>query len=631
MSKELALSAKTRGNDAFTKGDFPTAVTEFTEAIAQDPTDAVFYSNRSGAYASMKKFEEALTDANKCVELRPSFVKGYSRQGVAHFGLSQLDEAAAAYDAGLLVDPTSETMKTGLTDVATKKSAPKENPLGSLFGPDMWGKLNANPTTRQHMSDPTFVAKLQQLQSNPNAMSQMMTDPRMSQALGVILGMGTEGFSAMNGDQASAPGGPLSGARSSSNGSASVEDDADMEDSDDDESTGAGASVKDETKKSRFKHVADMTPDEAKAAREASFKAAGKEMPKELTEEEKAELAAKQQAEQEKKVADAAKAKIRGDADKEKNLGNAAYKLRDFPTAIAKYESAITTDPTNIVYYTNLSAVYMETKEYQTVIDTALKGIAVGKEQVANYADVAKAYTRVGCAYQAMGNLDQAAEYFDKSLLEDYNDKTKILLRNLEDVRKKQAAAQYIDPIKSEEHKQEGNVLYNAGKFADAIPCYTEALKRDPSNYKVYSNRAACFTKMMEWGRGLQDCEKCIEMDPKFIKAYIRKGKIQHFLKQYHKALSTFDQALTIEVGNSEVLEAKRATMIAIQNSESDPDRAKEAMKDPEIQAILRDPTISKVLQDMQESPQIGQAAMRDPEIRKKIERLIAAGVLGVK
>lgn len=57
-SPPQALAAKTRGNDAFTKGDFAKAVDEFSEAIAQDPTDAVFYSNRSGAYASLKQFQQ---------------------------------------------------------------------------------------------------------------------------------------------------------------------------------------------------------------------------------------------------------------------------------------------------------------------------------------------------------------------------------------------------------------------------------------------------------------------------------------------------------------------------------------------------------------------------------------------
>ena len=66
----------------------------------------------------------------------------------------------------------------------------------------------------------------------------------------------------------------------------------------------------------------------------------------------------------------------------------------------------------------------------------------------------------------------------------------------------------------------------------DAIGHYTEALKRNPQNYKVYSNRAACYAKLMDWERGLADCETCLKQDPTFVKAYIRKGKIHHFLKQ---------------------------------------------------------------------------------------------------
>ena len=135
----------------------------------------------------------------------------------------------------------------------------------------------------------------------------------------------------------------------------------------------------------------------------------------------------------------------------------------------------------------------------------------------------------------------------------------------------------------------------------------------------------------MDWQRALADCDKCLSFDNKFMKAYIRKGKIQHVLKQFHKALATYDAALAIEAGNVEVLEAKRATMIAIQTTDADPERAKQAMQDPEIQAIMRDPTISKVLQDMQTNPGSSQAAMRDPDIRSKLEKLVAAGILGSK
>ena len=98
----------------------------------------------------------------------------------------------------------------------------------------------------------------------------------------------------------------------------------------------------------------------------------------------------------------------------------------------------------------------------------------------------------------------------------------------------------------------------------------------------------------MDWQRGLDDCEACLARDKTFVKAYIRKGKIHHFLKQYHKALEAYERGLQLDPDSSELREEKQRTLMAVNTGEADPERAKEAMKDPEIQAILRDPTISK-------------------------------------
>lgn len=38
---------------------------------------------------------------------------------------------------------------------------------------------------------------------------------------------------------------------------------------------------------------------------------------------------------------------------KEKELGNAAYKKKDFPTALKHYEAALQHDPTNMTYLSN--------------------------------------------------------------------------------------------------------------------------------------------------------------------------------------------------------------------------------------------------------------------------------------
>lgn len=74
-SLELAQEEKARGNAAFQAGDFSTAVQHFSKAIELSPADAVLYSNRSGSYASLKQFENALKDAEMCVKLKPDWAK----------------------------------------------------------------------------------------------------------------------------------------------------------------------------------------------------------------------------------------------------------------------------------------------------------------------------------------------------------------------------------------------------------------------------------------------------------------------------------------------------------------------------------------------------------------------------
>ena len=50
-----ALEYKNRGNAKFKERDYEGAVQAFSEAIALDPSNAVLYSNRSGAYLAMRR------------------------------------------------------------------------------------------------------------------------------------------------------------------------------------------------------------------------------------------------------------------------------------------------------------------------------------------------------------------------------------------------------------------------------------------------------------------------------------------------------------------------------------------------------------------------------------------------
>jgi tetratricopeptide (TPR) repeat protein len=74
---------KAKGNSAFKNKNFEEAVDFYTQAIELDQQDVSFYSNRAACYLNLKKYEEALQDGTKCVELNPKFAKGYVRKAMA--------------------------------------------------------------------------------------------------------------------------------------------------------------------------------------------------------------------------------------------------------------------------------------------------------------------------------------------------------------------------------------------------------------------------------------------------------------------------------------------------------------------------------------------------------------------
>ncbi|XP_073055746.1 hsp70-Hsp90 organizing protein 1-like [Primulina eburnea] len=580
----MADEAKAKGNAAFSAGNYTDAVSHFTEAINLAPTNHVLYSNRSAAFASLGNFSEALSDAQKTVELKPDWSKGYSRLGAAHMGLHNYEDAVSAYKKGLEIDPSNEALKSGLSDAegasvraSRSRTVPGASPFGDAFGPEMWVRLANDPTTRGFLQQPDFVKMMQDLQKNPNNLNLYLKDQRLMQALGALLNLKFQ--------------------------TRSPEEDAEMPSAADSSSSTAGGST--EWKKPEHEPVPEPETD-----------------PMETQEKEKKE--------------------IKAQAQKEKENGNAAYKKKDFETAIQHYSKAIDLDDEDISFLTNRAAVYLEMGKYEDCIKDCDKAVERGRELRSDFKMVARALTRKGTALVKMSktskDFDSAIETFQKALTEHRNPDTLKRLNDAEKAKKDLEQQEYFDPQIADEEREKGNQFFKEQKYPDAIMHYNEAIKRNPKDAKSYSNRAACYTKLGAMPEGLKDAEKCIELDPTFSKGYTRKGAIQFFMKEYQKALETYQEGLKHDPRNQELLDGiKRCVEQINKGSRGDltPEELKErqakGMQDPEIQNILTDPVMRQVLVDFQENPKAAQEHMKNPLVMDKIQKLINAGIVQVK
>jgi len=133
MSNKKAEDFKAKGNEFYTKNNFKDAVTWYGKAIQEAPKEAVYYSNRSAAFAGLRQWDESLKDATKAAELKPDWPKGHYRRGVALQELGQFSEAVSSYKKGLQYDPGNAEMKSRLEECERRvaKTKPKFNKDGS--------------------------------------------------------------------------------------------------------------------------------------------------------------------------------------------------------------------------------------------------------------------------------------------------------------------------------------------------------------------------------------------------------------------------------------------------------------------------------------------------------------------
>ncbi|XP_034833382.1 uncharacterized protein [Maniola hyperantus] len=110
--------------------------------------------------------------------------------------------------------------------------------------------------------------------------------------------------------------------------------------------------------------------------------------------------------------------------------------------------------------------------------------------------------------------------------------------------------------ISVEELRAKGNDCVKNGKFIEAVLHYTQAIKMDPNNYVLYSNRSFAFLKLDQHYLSLQDANETVRLQPQWAKGYFRRAEVEAASGLYDEAIISYTRALQLEPHNVKLMES---------------------------------------------------------------------------
>jgi Ca2+-binding EF-hand superfamily protein len=120
---KVAAHNRNKGNAAFKAGEWEKAINYYSKSLKVDPTNFIVTSNRSSAYLKMGQKEDALKDAERCIQLSKTYAKGHARKAMALHAMKKYSEEVNAYKAGLKYCPDDKNLKEGMDKARLSRSS----------------------------------------------------------------------------------------------------------------------------------------------------------------------------------------------------------------------------------------------------------------------------------------------------------------------------------------------------------------------------------------------------------------------------------------------------------------------------------------------------------------------------
>ncbi|KAK7825231.1 hypothetical protein U0070_009720 [Myodes glareolus] len=93
---------------------YTAAVDCYTQALALDPNNAVYYCDRAAAQSKLSHYTDAIKDGEKAIAIDSKYSKAYGGMGLVLTAMNKCEEAVTSYQKALDLEPENDSYKSNV-------------------------------------------------------------------------------------------------------------------------------------------------------------------------------------------------------------------------------------------------------------------------------------------------------------------------------------------------------------------------------------------------------------------------------------------------------------------------------------------------------------------------------------
>jgi len=129
----------------------------------------------------------------------------------------------------------------------------------------------------------------------------------------------------------------------------------------------------------------------------------------------------------------------------------------------------------------------------------------------------------------------------------------------------------------AEQKKEEGNALYKAKKYMEALTKYNQAIEYCPEQAALYGNRSACHMMLSQYQKAMDDAKTAVSLDSNYVKGFVRIAKCCIALGEVQSAKQAVKQGLEKDKPGSTAFQAELQNIEFLEKQQTEIDTAFES------------------------------------------------------